>query len=97
MPSHAGGMGVSGVSPTYAQRSERLVGGLWGLWKTDKRLAVVGAGDCPPILHPSGIQEVPLASGMFGGGGLGSSSRSQTSLSCPQQSLGPGWVGFKGR
>lgn len=57
MPSHAGGgVGVTGVSPTYAQRSERrLVGGLWGLWKRDKGWAVVGAEDCPPILHPSGI------------------------------------------
>lgn len=69
MPSHAGGVvGVTGVSPTYAQRSERrLVGGLWGLWKRDKGWAVVGAGDCPPILHPSGIQEVPLVSGVCRG------------------------------
>lgn len=100
MPSCAGAVGVTGVSPTYAQRSERrLVGGLWGFWKRDKGWAVVGAGDCPPILHPSGIQEVPLAIGVCGGlrgGGLRSSSGSQKSLSCPQQSLGPGWVGFKG-
>ena len=68
MPSCAGGVGVTGVSPTYAQRSERrLVGGLWGFWKRDKGWAVVGAGDCPPILHPSGIQEVPLAIGVSGG------------------------------
>lgn len=66
-----GDQGISRVSPTYAQRSERLVGGLWGLWKTDKRLAVVGAGDCHS--HPSSLQNSrgPLAGGMFGGGGLG--------------------------
>ena len=66
-----------------------LAGGLWGLWKTDKGRAAVGAGVCPPVLCPSGIQEVPLASGVCVCVG-GSSSRSQKFLGCPQQSLSPG-------
>lgn len=71
------------------------LGGLWGLWKTDKGWLLWVLGTALPSFI---LQEFRgPTSAVCLGVGAWVISRSQASLSCPQQSLGPGWVGFKGR